>query len=351
MARYCVKCGRELGEETPIVNGLCPDCFLRDYGVFRETPVLDIVFCSKCGLWRYHGRWVQPLSIEEIIRRMVLDNQQHYVNSGVEIIEVDEVSSIHRVGRSFYEAVVKMHVLLGSQAIYSVSGIVRFSVSKTVCPQCMRRASKSFNALVQVRSARGRLSDDEKSYVRSVLQEPSIASDIVEVIETRNGFDVKMFSPVTARRLASIINRDRGARVIETFKTRRYDPSRGRREGVTTISIRLPDLVVGDVVSYNGSYGVVCSVGSSGFKVVDLESGVYRSFKFDDYWSKRVVREESVVVKEYVVVGYDSSMVYLLDPMDGSMIEYPRLANLNSVSEGDRIKGYWVKGRMYMARI
>ncbi len=345
---YCVKCGKSVDREELLGNGYCVDCFLREYGVFAKTPVLELTVCTKCGSWRIRGRWFK-VGLEEAIRHTLLDNQSRYTHDYVEILEVDEVYGIHSIGKGLYRVFTKMHVLIGP-SVREVDGVVEYRLSKTVCPECMRKASKTYNAVVQVRSMRGKLSSFEKSVVEKILSEPSIASDVVEVVETRNGVDIRLLSPVTARRIASILNRDYGARVIETFKTRKYDPSRGKRLGVTTFSVRLPDLSIGDVVSYNGVYGVICNVYGGSFRVYEFSSDKYRVFSIEDYWSKRVVRVEDVVSREYTVVGYDSSTIYLIDE-EGSMIEYPRLVNLNSVREGDKIRGYWIKDRLYMVKI
>ncbi len=348
--RYCFKCGRREDSETPLINGLCPDCYLKYRGVVKQTPVFEIVVCSKCGSWRFRDKWLPPASIEDILRRLILEYQRHFVNSEVTIAEVDEITSEYRVNKNFYEAIARAHVILGEKVVRKTSFGVRYRIIKTVCPHCMRKAGKVFNAIVQVRSARGYLSDEEKMYVRKIVSDPVLAEDIVDIIENKNGIDIKMITPVLARRVASIISRDRGAKVIETFKVRKYDPSRGKVKGVTTFSVRLPDLKKGDIVSYNGVYGVVEDIRSNRVSVIDLSTGERKRFNIDDYWSGRINREEDVEEKTYVVVARDSSTIYVIDEETGSMNEYPRLANLNNVKEGDKIKGYKIKGRLYMTR-
>ena len=351
MVRYCVKCGKKESSKEPLINGYCIDCFLKYRGLLRETPVFEITVCSKCGSWRYHGRWLQPMALEGIIRRYILDTSEHYVNSGVEILEVEEVHGFHRVNKNFYEAVVRVSALLGGSKIISRPIIVRFKITKSICPRCLRKAGKVFNAIVQIRSSRGRLTEDEKQYIRKVLSEPSIADDIVDVEENRNGINIKMVTPVLARRLAALFSREKGAKVIETFKIRKYDPSRGRKEGITTLSIRLPDLERGDIVEYKGSISVIDEVKDSRIKITDLESGESHSVPVSEYWDGKLVKtREYIEEKDYLVIASDPSTIYLMDEVTGEIREYPRLVSLNNVKEGDKMKGYIIRNNLYIVK-
>ena len=351
MVRYCVKCGKKESSKEPLINGYCIDCFLKYRGLLREIPVFEITVCSKCGSWRYHGRWLQPMALEGIIRRYILDTSEHYVNSGVEILEVEEVHGFHRVNKNFYEAVVRVSALLGGSKIISRPIIVRFKITKSICPRCLRKAGKVFNAIVQIRSSRGRLTEDEKQYIRKVLSEPSIVDDIVDVEENRNGINIKMVTPVLARRLAALFSREKGAKVIETFKIRKYDPSRGRKEGITTLSVRLPDLERGDIVEYKGSISVIDEVKDSRIKITDLESGESHSVPVSEYWDGKLVKtREYIEEKDYLVIASDPSTIYLMDEVTGEIKEYPRLVSLNNVKEGDKMKGYIIRNNLYIVK-
>ena len=351
MVRYCVKCGKKESSKEPLINGYCIDCFLKYRGLLREIPVFEITVCSKCGSWRYHGRWLQPMALEGIIRRYILDTSEHYVNSGVEILEVEEVHGFHRVNKNFYEAVVRVSALLGGSKIISRPIIVRFKITKSICPRCLRKAGKVFNAIVQIRSSRGRLTEDEKQYIRKVLSEPSIVDDIVDVEENRNGINIKMVTPVLARRLAALFSREKGAKVIETFKIRKYDPSRGRKEGITTLSVRLPDLEQGDIVEYKGSISIIDEVKDSRIKITDLESGESHSVPVSEYWDGKLVKtREYIEEKDYLVIASDPSTIYLMDEATGDIREYPRLVSLNNVKEGDKMKGYIIRNNLYIVK-
>lgn len=351
MVRYCIKCGKKESVDEPLINGYCINCFLKYRGLVKETPVFNIFICSKCGSWRYHGKWQQPMALEDIIRKYILDTSGHYVNSGVEILEVEEIHGFHRINKNFYEAIASVSALISNSKIVSGSIIVRFKVTKSICPKCLRKSGKIFNAIVQIRSSRGYLTEDEKQYVKKILNEPSIADDVVDVEESRVGINIKMITPVLAKRLAAIISRERGAKVIETFKIRKYDPSRGRKEGITTLSIRLPDLESGDIVKYKDSINVVDEVKDGRIKIIELASGESRNIHINEYWDGKLIKaREYIEEKDYIVIASDPSTIYLMDEATGEIKEYPRLVSLNNVKEGDRMKGYIIRNNLYIVK-
>ncbi len=351
MPRYCIKCGREESPENPLVGNMCLECFLKYKGIVRKQPALELTICNKCGSWRYKGKWLPPQPLEEMIRRILLDTADNYLHPEVELIEVDEVTGFHRVNREYSEAIAHVTTVIGGEHVVKGSIIVRFKVNKTLCPRCFMKAGKSYSAVVQVRSSRGRLNEKEKQYIRRLLGDPGLSEDIVEIEENKNGLNIKMITPVLARKLASIISREKGAKVIETFKVRKYDPARGRKEGITTISVRLPDIEKGDIVEYKSSLAVVKDVKENKIEIVNLQSGEISRIEFNEYWSGKLHRSsKGITEKKYIVIAVDPSTIYLMDEETGEVNEYPRLVSLNNVKEGDKMKGYIVKDKLYVVK-
>ncbi len=348
--RYCVKCGKLEEPDKPLINGLCPDCFIKYRGVFKKTPVLNIVICSKCGMWRHSGKWQSYSSLEEIVARSLNAIYRKFVNDGIEYVEVNDVRGIHRATREYYEALVDLSILFKGGAYATTTSIVRFKVEKTVCPRCLRKSGKAFNALVQVRSERGFLTENEIDYVYDVIAEDGIADEVIEINENKNGIDIKILDPVVAKRIAAIISRDKGAKIIETFKLRKYDPSRGIKQGITTISIRLPDISEGDIVLYNGEPGIVKRFSGTRIIIEKLDGNEVK-VSMEDYWRGIVSKPKDLVMEnEYTVVGYDSSSIYLVDNVTGEFIEYPRSTSLYNLKQGDKMRGFRIGNRLYIVR-
>lgn len=350
MTRYCVACGRELSEEELPLGGYCLNCFLEIRGVAKSTPVLELEQCSKCGLWKIHGKWIEIPSLSEALRRIILNDQRHFIDERVELIEVDEVEVTQSMGRGLSEAVVSATALVGSSTIAKASFTVRYRVRKTTCPTCSKKISRSYSAIVQFRSARGYLVNRERDYISKLLSDPLISQDVVELIEDKSGVDVKFLSVVTAHRVAQLLEKAFGAKTIESFKLTKRDYSRGRDIGITTISVRLPDVDKMDLVDYRGSVSLVCGIRSGFIDLIVLESGEKRSIPLKEYWSGRVKKLSEVVEKELTVIGRSLNTLYLLNEETGELIEYPVNEYLVGLKNGDRVRGYIIGGRTYVVR-
>ncbi len=350
MTRYCIACGKELNEEELPLGGYCLKCFLEIKGIAKSTPVLELEQCSKCSLWKIHGKWIEIPSLSEAIRRIVLNDQRHFTDERVELIEVDEVRVSQAVGKGLSEAVVSATALMGGSMIAKAYFKVRYRVRKTICPTCSRKASRSYSAIVQFRSARGHLLNRERDYVSKLLSDPLISQDIVELTEEKSGVDVKFLSVVTAHKVARLIEKTTGAKIVESFKLTKRDYSRGRDIGVTTISVRFPDIDRMDLVDYRGSVSLVCGTRGGFIDLIVLESGEKRSVPFKEYWSGKVKKLSEVVERELTVVGRSLNTLYLLNEETGELIEHPVNERLVSLKNGDRVKGYVVGGRTYVMR-
>ncbi len=350
-SRYCVVCGRREEADEPLINGYCSDCYLERVGVFDAAPVLELIVCSRCGAWYYKGRWVDGVSVSEALRRLLLDWADKHLTSGVELVEVEDIGELRPLGHGWYEAVFVLTVVLANTAVRKKEVPVRIRLVKALCPRCMRRAGKGFNALIQFRSTRGYLTEEEKRYIRERLMSRGVAEEVVEIIENKQGIDAKIGDQVVARRVAAIVSRERDALVKETFKLRRYDPGRGKKEGVVTLSVRLHDIGVGDVMEYRGRPCIVRGVRHGRVSLEFLDNGERLEVSISEFWDGALKKSERVVRDaEYTVVGYDSSSLYLVRDDTGEMVEYPRLVNLNTVRVGDKLVSYRVADKMYLAR-
>ncbi len=350
LTRHCIACGKELSEEELLLGGYCLNCFMEIKGVAKSTPALELEQCSKCGSWKIHGKWAELPSLSEALRRIVLSDQRRFIDERAELIEVDEVKVSQAAGRGLSEAVVGATALIGGSMIAKAYFKVKYRVRKTTCPTCSRRASRSYSAVVQFRSARGCLLNREKDYISKLLSDPLISQDVVELTEDRSGVDVKFLSVATAHRVAQLIEKTAGAKIVESFKLTKRDYSRGRDVGVTTISVRFPDIDKMDLVNYRGSVSLVRGTRNGFIDLIMLESGEKRSVPLKEYWSGRLKKLSEAVEKKLTVVGRSLNTLYLLNEETGELIEHPINEHLVGLKNGDRVKGYIMGGRTYVIR-
>ncbi|MET1159845.1 MAG: 60S ribosomal export protein NMD3 [Thermoprotei archaeon] len=326
MTRYCVVCGRRVNDEEYIRElSYCIDCYLKNRGLFKEKPVLEITICPKCGSWLFGSEWQKPLSLEEVIRRVLLSVNDKYVDTRfITILDAEVVERPIKVYKNRYSVRVKLLVVFNNNIHREVIENIEFVLNKRVCPRDIARAGKIHKALIQVRSERGGLSDSEKKTIMDILSEPGVAEEVVEIKENKYGLDIKVYSVNIAKKIAHEVVKITGAKIIESFKPTRYDPRKGRWKGITTISIRLPSISVGDLVLYKGEPAIIKNIGHNGILLKDLSTGNMYRIDYESYWKGILKKPGNLYYyKAYRVIARDSTTLYLLDEKTGEIKEFP----------------------------
>ena len=349
--RFCIKCGKQVGEDEPLINGMCPQCFLKYKGIFTSRPVLEIIICPRCGSWRYRGEWHRHLSLLEVIRRVLIRESYRFLDKRIELVDATILAEPYKINEAQHAVKAKLSVLLEKTYPVEVEEEIILVINKTVCPRCIAVAGKVHKALVQIRSARGYLDDNDKRLINKALGDHGVISEIVEIKENKHGLDVKLLSPMAAKRLSSLLNRIAGAKVTESFKPTHYNPDKGRWDGIITLSVRLPDIEEDDLVEVDGKPAVVRKKDSRGMIVEMLDDGTRHLVSYEQYWNGRLTKPGYMVYeREYTIIASDRTTLYLLNEETGEMKEFPRTANLRDAVTGDKVRMVRVKDKVYMVK-
>ena len=351
--RYCVRCGNEISREEYIENvGLCIDCYLKYRGVFTAKPVLDIVYCPRCGSWRWGGEWQKPAALSEVIRRAFLSSYSKYIDTSiVSLVDVEVLGELAKVYKNRYKASLAMHLVFNNAVNKLVESEIEVILNRKPCPKCLALSGKSHKALIQLRSEKGGLSQKEKRVLLKMIKEYASLGEIVEISENKYGLDVKVLSLNTAKKLVNDVVRLTGARVIESFRPVRYDPRRGKWRGITTLSVRLPSLSKGDLVEYRGEPAIVRSIDSTGISIELLNTHATIRIGFEAYW-KGLLKKYGKIHYEriYRVIAVDRSTVYLLNEDSGEIREYPRTQSAWDLAEGATVYIIRHKSKEYLVK-
>lgn len=349
--KYCVKCGKEVIDEEYILDyGYCIDCFIRYKSIFKKKPVLKITICPRCGSWRLGDEWLKPVELKEIIRRTFLHTYKHYVHDFISVIDLSIVGEPVRIYKNRYRVKIELTILFNESTPRSVYDEIEYVLEKRVCPRCIAFTSKSHKAFIQVRSEEGRLSNRQIEVVKRVLEESSIAPEIIEVSSNKYGLDIKVLTLTTAKKIVLQLVKLTGAKVVESFKPTKYDSRSGSWRGVFTLSVRIPSIKIGDLVEYRGRPGIVREKHGGGIRVEMLDNNECIDIDYESYWRGVLKKQRSAVYSsKYRVIAYDNSTLYLLDEETGEMREYPRTNP--SISNGDIVYIISVKNKDYIVKI
>ncbi len=328
MAGICARCGREVDR---LVRGLCADCFRETYGVARLPSLLHIVVCSYCGSIKVKGAWVKTTageSLEETVNDIVFSLLTSKVKGveGVDYVWIDRVELLRGLkGPGIYEVLASVRGSLDGLEI-GESRIVKVKIDVGVCPSCTNKITKrGYDAIIQVRSSSGRLSSSLAERIHKFISkiDPGLKDSIISVEEGKNGIDILVEDVASARVIAGKMRSSFLGFSKEAYKLvgRRSD---GKRRGRLTISVRIPDIGVGEVIRVADRKYLVIAVGRGGVTVYDLDKGVETTLSAEDLWGKGFIVDSSISYSRLLLISSDRRQVLFTDPIHPDrVIEYP----------------------------
>jgi len=245
LKRFCVKCGVEESPSTPIVNGLCPKCYVEVRGVVEKVDKIEIEFCRSCGAVNVHGKWIDVNSSEnlsEIVEEYVIDSIKPLQDFLLEDVKVDfkpfedSIATIKLFGK-----------LRETKIEHAIQ--VRMSWKSTLCPNCRRIAGGGHKAVVQIRY----VNDDEEIEKFVKLVEKEFNKFIKEIKPVKKGYDIMLTDAGIAKKIADLAKRRWfGVKIIESFgDVKRL--STGEKMARLYISIRILNFKSGDYIVVNGT--------------------------------------------------------------------------------------------------
>ena len=329
----CIRCGREVDR---LVDGrLCPSCYLELYGFGRPPAKLQLVVCTRCGSYRYQGRWFphpgdgRLEDVAALVFQASFKPAEHTEYYRVENIDID-----YDAGNAIVQVMGRLHGMNDEKGIVYTVPVV---IQKRICPVCFQKAAGVPTAIVQVRSYSGRLSEEDRLAVEEVIDElgNSIEEAILSVDELREGIDLKMLDQNAARSLAAKLRSRLAAKVKESHKVvgRRND---GRRVSRLTLSVRLPFFKPGTLVEYQGVLARVEEIDRGYVLVRQLGSSKLHRLTVEEAW--RLLREPRLDDhRRVLVVALEPGWIHL-QYLDGSY-EYLEIPRRDTSVEGELSEG------------
>ena len=359
--RVCPRCGRS-SSEVPFIGHLCRDCYVEVYGVARLPRKVHFVYCQYCGRYKYQGGWNEPSgTVEETLRdyiEMVLAKKGR-PTQGIEefwIEKVELLTPFH--GPGIYKARVVVAGRSGDVEAREEK-LVEVKVDVGVCPMCTNRITKrGYNAIIQVRSSEGRLSEPLRRRVDRFLSEELsglLRESVIGTEEHKEGFDILVSDPSSARMIASKLRAAFMGRTSETWKLVGRKPD-GSRKGRLTILVRLPDIEEGDVIDIGGKPYLLLAVAQRGGPLLlDLSTGRETTMRPDRLWAAGFRRHpEGPETRKLMLIDYGYRSVVFMDPDRGyETIDIPRdrvHVFVEDLEPGRIYKVMLVAGRAYILR-
>ncbi|MCD6340765.1 MAG: hypothetical protein J7L51_02300 [Desulfurococcales archaeon] len=341
--RFCVRCGSEEGPDNPIIDSLCPKCFVNERSIIKLPNTIKITICPVCGSVYYKGSWIKlGDDLSEVLEYLI---NNYYLTSGRGAIY-----------DGFTDVSVKVININEGKAYLSVKGTykgteisheyaVNIRVVKRMCPKCTKVRGRHFEAVVQIRSEVPIRSEVVERISLVLSRMKGLEENIVEVKEYRDGVDIKLLSQSVARQLANILKREFAAKITQTWKDSGYVS--GRKRSKLTISVRVPGLLEGDIVEVDNVLAVVTSVKQGRVVLRRLDDGGQLRLDQSSLWERNVklLTPKDYAVLNAIVLGYEGGKAVVQAEESGNVyyIAAPKL-----FKPGTGVKILIYKGRTYL---
>ncbi len=260
ISKFCYKCGALEEQKGPLIEGLCPDCFLEDNPIYKVPENLDLIICPSCSAYQMDGVWkdVEKDPVSEYIeaaKELVLSRLRVLQKDslGLRYVDLDESESVDVSLEAEYSPQDTITVSLELYARFSESQEEPFvdreevlvNIVKKTCDVCQKQASGYYEAILQIRGEK-ELSDEQMSEIFKKLE--------VEVFEKQNwsrdefvskikrkhgGMDFYASSTELARELARYLKKEYDAETSESAELI-GQTSDGREKYRVTVVARLP---------------------------------------------------------------------------------------------------------------
>ncbi|MEM1794966.1 MAG: NMD3-related protein [Sulfolobales archaeon] len=278
MRTFCAKCGRQESKDSPLIQGLCANCFTSTKKIVQLPNSIEVFKCSSCGAIRSRRGKFSEVNLTEYVRDLVGDYiARGRVSEGVSRVKVS------RVELQDDEAVVEVEGVVG-ETVLRQELRVRLITKSTTCPECRKYRSKSFEAVLQLRPGNSRASALVTRIVNDIYKYPGV----VDIKESKEGVDLYIAEKSFATRIVRDLESSYITKVLSTWKGFKY----AHRKPKAVYSVRVYEIERGDLIELEGSMYEVIEASPKAVVLRDLKSGGTLSFTLNNLWRQRPVIHE-----------------------------------------------------------
>ena len=355
---FCIICGRKTDE---LYDNMCRDCYIKNRALIEMPREVDIIMCPVCLAYRYRGKWMRGEGgvterVKEAIGKLLLAKSNIYAKA-IKDFQLQILRGGERIPE-FKSAtlLVKAYVLgytdprVGN---YSNECEVIVHLKWKYCPSCLKVKIGKEEAVVQIRAMDRKLSEREKERIANSLErligemyQTDPEAVVLDYTEEEGGMDIKLPSKRVARVIATYLQREYLATVKETFKVVGRD--KGREKTRETISVRLPNFTMGDIIEVNGRHFLIKDIRGGRVYALDLARGIPITLKGNDVKRASPIAYETVPA---MVISENNGYVMLMRLDDYKIVELKKEdMRIAKLKEGESVDLIVTGNRLYLVK-
>lgn len=333
MDRFCPKCG---AKGKPLIKNLCEECFWEERSDGLPNNI-KVNLCRSCFSYLQGKRWIRKKDPQSA----AIDGAVNEFQRSIKLPSDTKISSIEGKTIEWNKNGLPKRVILeftlsseGSSKNLKKEATIEY----VTCDVCQHIADGKYEALVQIRRKDGHISEDNRKVIeqnidefyRTVLKD---RSDITEIKEKEGGIDIKFLTSSKARLFAKKLSERTGANLKESAKVVGMDRMTGKKHYRTTISVKLPALESGDLVSFQNR--VFRVVGHHRGKLVIEDMEDHKRKSVGQRSLSEVAKLDKSSIKRVSIGTKSGDSITVLDLDEKKFLELPAENISIELKEGD----------------
>jgi nonsense-mediated mRNA decay protein 3 len=325
---------------------------------------ISFLICPNCIATKDGSKWYYPSSnnVAQFIESLFIKKVKKSINLQKfdEIISIEPVFSLDEPSK---EIDITLAIKRGHIATepYSEKSEISIPLEFQLCPRCSRVKSGSYEAILQVRGAKGTLSPKEREEILSLIEntlknrfKAPPQSFVSKIVQKNEGMDLYFFSSKSATTIASTLRDSVAASIKTAPKLVGLNKSTSKRQYRINISVRIPHLRVGDFIKLDNSFYEIHAIGGGKLSLRNLKTKVHRSLLAKTLWTHISNRDAnfSILKREkyvfsYLVITETPDSLQIMNLKTYETYEIQKAIN-KSIISGDTIKGFQVNDSVFL---
>ncbi len=324
----CVECGKK----HPIYKkGICIDCYLKNHAFSSGPDYLDLTICNTCHSFKYKNTWTQK-SFRQILNRIIQDTftiskelTETTISSDCALQKNNTSCTITIAGK------INDHIEIEKHPI-------TIRVHNTICTTCSRKHGGYYEAILQIRKDKEKMSNKERAYYQQRVEEyisqqqktGNSALFLTDIGVEKTGIDFYLSDASAAQSLVKKLYSQHGGELKQSSKN--VGMKDGRQIYRMTYLLRLPPFAVGDIIHIQHTYFLITSFYSGRIHAQNLSTWEDRMIQTKDIKKSDLVRNYTCI-KDAILVSESTSELQIMDPTTYKTVDIPKPKKLKELQK------------------
>ena len=303
----CVECGKK----EIYKDGSCIDCYLKNHKFTEGPEIIDLPVCSHCQSYKYKSTWTSEL-LNDVLRRII--KKQFKIKPELKGIDINLDCKDAPHG---YECKVYISGYIGETEVTEEHDLT-VRLKKTVCETCSKQFGGYHEAIIQVRTEKRKLTDEElkdiiktvETQVENLRAKGNRTLFITDIGEEHGGLDFFLSEKNSSFAIAkTLLDRFGGTLKQSSSNVGMKD---GRQQYRNTYLVRMPSFKKNDFIRLKNKHFLVKGVHSNQVKVKNLSDWDETTFELKQLENAKILGNKELI-KEVILVSQTKNDLQIMD--------------------------------------